>query len=1311
MSRKKIAWFLLMTFLLEFISPIISTFSSIAQADEELAQTIIDQTDLQVTSMVHSDGANLQWQIHYEKSQAQDQILKFKLIVDETEIKFNDSENFSYDNDHWFVENTFSKTAQDTLTFTTDQAVTKVTLAVQADEQVEAENETSVTQNVLPSALQGPYELKIPEITTAQTQVESSSANEEPTQASVDKTTESSSASVEKNEADDNSIERTIINDAETKAAFTLFSNMGTQAISYQDPFSYDNIAIYGGSGPVNGTNQYLDGTNQENTTWNFDYGKKYSGTPSTTKISGGSNFYNGYHQNQNADGTATILTKKTVSPTSDPNRFQVQVDTIGGAKEVKQPIDVVFVVDKSKSMVDNKINGKTRWQVLQAAMKTFSSGLLENADDVHMGLVSFGSNGTKSIWAEAAKFGNSYFTNDATTLNNNTIMQAPIGTSYTPTFMGVELGTKILTEKARKNAKKYLIVLTDGVATFYPKNQAGITEADKATTGNKETYTLYSGNFSGDGWLTHENNVEDSYWGNHDYITGRVYSERLHPGVDSVTKLSMGFSIDRWHDTAEPTLAFIGPDGASEANDEESLREVLSDIEGQIRGYNDFFSNGTLVDPMSEYVDLKSEVSYSALSLNSATKELTVTPQTSSNFPDYAQTIIDNAQVTDNRIKLSDMYLGASNYDNQGIRYTYTVELKEKYRNGTFYPANGPTYAYATNFDSQVAYAVPSVRVPTFDLTVKKNWDDVEDKWNLRDAVNFELQKKVDGNWQSVEKVAVTETEAWQHTFTGLIKKDFSGAMIVYRVVETDKDGKQRVYGYEDPTYSATTITGDTTDSTITVTNKLVTTNIEFLKYTATNDHPLKGAGFRLYKNTNDVPIGDEVFSGTDGMVHFENIPVGDYVLKETTVPTGFTKAPDISVAVTQNESGELEYRFDKSSVHEVKNDLKDFKLVVEKVDPQGKPVSGVKFQLKSDNVTTEPASVSADEEDGNIFTFLGLQLGTYTLTETEAPDKYVKIKPLKIVIDQEGKVTIDGELQENVLTEVGDNLISLTVTNKEKGLLPATGGPGTHRFLLTGIVIFGLLLIVVGYYSYRNRKGTDQEKHKSLFVPLLLLFTVLIGLPQPIFAAEDTVDLVIHKQTWQEPPDKAQPVSTNVAGAGFTVYDVTDRYYALLADADQETVLQKIQAKANEYEDKPVTEETFTDTKGLARFTGISTKKGTKDAVYLVVQTTLPDEKNKGTRVTPLVIVLPIYSLDEAGNTTEDPLSEIHLYPKNIATPIVEPPEPKPPEVIPRLRLPQTGEAKSLLALLGFLLISIAFVLWKKIRDRKRWINHRRN
>ena len=105
---------------------------------------------------------------------------------------------------------------------------------------------------------------------------------------------------------------------------------------------------------------------------------------------------------------------------------------------------------------------------------------------------------------------------------------------------------------------------------------------------------------------------------------------------------------------------------------------------------------------------------------------------------------------------------------------------------------------------------------------------------------------------------------------------------------------------------------------------------------------------------------------------------------------------------------------------------------LTLTKVDSKGSGISGAKFKLVNDK-GGETYPVTTSDANGNV-TFDNLKVGTYTLTETMAPDGYVALKE-----NYKVKVTVNGETATATLykadgtTEVENNQI-VNYTEKEE-------------------------------------------------------------------------------------------------------------------------------------------------------------------------------------------------------------------------------------------------------------------------------------
>lgn len=182
---------------------------------------------------------------------------------------------------------------------------------------------------------------------------------------------------------------------------------------------------------------------------------------------------------------------------------------------------------------------------------------------------------------------------------------------------------------------------------------------------------------------------------------------------------------------------------------------------------------------------------------------------------------------------------------------------------------------------------------------------------------------------------------------------------------------------------------------------------------------------------------------------------------------------------------------------------DVYSYGVTLKKVDKNGNELDGAKFTLSSEegtalkfngqngvytydsngNGTVENLTVAAD---GTLF-IKGLDEGTYTLKETEAPDGYVLPNgEITIVIaDAEPDGTIDGQgativtasgsAELNGEVTINKNIVSFNVQNtssEDAGFqLPTTGGMGTMIFTIAGILIMAGAITMVVVISRKKR------------------------------------------------------------------------------------------------------------------------------------------------------------------------------------------------------------------------------------------------
>lgn len=167
---------------------------------------------------------------------------------------------------------------------------------------------------------------------------------------------------------------------------------------------------------------------------------------------------------------------------------------------------------------------------------------------------------------------------------------------------------------------------------------------------------------------------------------------------------------------------------------------------------------------------------------------------------------------------------------------------------------------------------------------------------------------------------------------------------------------------------------------------------------------------------------------------------------------------------------------------------------IMVQKVDKSDKTLlPGAEFTLKKSGESSEihfvggngvyrvatagengsaTLEVGARGNETGKLVISGLDVGTYELTETKAPDGYIKLSaPVTITItdaDSSGRVD-DGSAS----ADGSDGYVELTVENGKGFTLPSTGGMGTMLFTAIGTVLMGGgLVLLLLYLRRRNRQ-----------------------------------------------------------------------------------------------------------------------------------------------------------------------------------------------------------------------------------------------
>lgn len=310
---------------------------------------------------------------------------------------------------------------------------------------------------------------------------------------------------------------------------------------------------------------------------------------------------------------------------------------------------------------------------------------------------------------------------------------------------------------------------------------------------------------------------------------------------------------------------------------------------------------------------------------------------------------------------------------------------------------SNNKVTGIVTADESDAGYTVATfsnTKIPKTKVTVQKDWKDAQGKdisaSDVPGSVKVRLQKKVEGTWQDIantDDITLSAQIGWTYTYSGLDKYvDYTADPQVaneYRVVEVKDSGVVEENG-------TVTLEG----------------NIYTVTYTSISD-----------------PESGEWTSTITNQIQ----------------PKSILKITKVDAENTSTKLGGVEFTLTKQD------------------DPSFKQV-----------LTTGSDETNADEF--GVVRFENLENGTYVLTETKAKEGYSLLKePVTIVINRPNGFTINGEQHQE--SKIIANTIGITISNRAKFDLPATGGYGRYIVILGGLVLAGLGLLM--YRLQKRRKG----------------------------------------------------------------------------------------------------------------------------------------------------------------------------------------------------------------------------------------------
>ena len=192
----------------------------------------------------------------------------------------------------------------------------------------------------------------------------------------------------------------------------------------------------------------------------------------------------------------------------------------------------------------------------------------------------------------------------------------------------------------------------------------------------------------------------------------------------------------------------------------------------------------------------------------------------------------------------------------------------------------------------------------------------------------------------------------------------------------------------------------------------------------------PLQGAVFEVIRDRNQAVVG-RLTTDSDGNASVGKLLRDNYTIREVTAPFGYDKLTE-DIKISPDEFGS-----DKSVERRIENKKTPPKTPVEKeitfkkVDPNGKEIPGAELKIYSgDRVRPEAPPVADWTTEANTSKVIKLAPGTYTLTESYAPDGYQYVDDVTFTVNADGSITIVKKGTTDTVVTTGS---VLSITDKE--------------------------------------------------------------------------------------------------------------------------------------------------------------------------------------------------------------------------------------------------------------------------------------
>lgn len=197
-------------------------------------------------------------------------------------------------------------------------------------------------------------------------------------------------------------------------------------------------------------------------------------------------------------------------------------------------------------------------------------------------------------------------------------------------------------------------------------------------------------------------------------------------------------------------------------------------------------------------------------------------------------------------------------------------------------------------------------------------------------------------------------------------------------------------------------TIKVDTDTLRLTIKDPRKPGSIQIAKTIELNSSPLGGAEFAVFSQTTDEQIGESVITDELGLATIENLPWGEYYLKEINAPNGYITSDKTYEFSVNRKSVEQ-----TTPVFRIENEQEPTKLTILKTDEEKQPLNGAILELiyQIDENNSFRYGLYVTDANGRV-DIEDLPYGSYILKEYRAPEGYEKFQEYHFTIQPETPV-----------------------------------------------------------------------------------------------------------------------------------------------------------------------------------------------------------------------------------------------------------------------------------------------------------------